>query len=62
MAEIVNLRRARKAKTRQREESLAAENRARHGAPLKLRKKAAEEKARGNLVIDRHKLDNNSDE
>jgi hypothetical protein len=41
MAEIINLRRARKAKARTEKEAVAAENRARHGRPAHERKLTA---------------------
>jgi hypothetical protein len=65
MGEIVNLRRARKTKERQSEETKAAANRAHHGTPTKVRKSAKAEQARVRHVIEAHKLDepeNNSND
>jgi len=55
MAEIVNLRRARKAKTRAADEVEAANNRAQHGVSEKLRtlNKARAEKDAGQLAAHR---------
>jgi hypothetical protein len=52
MAEIVNLRRARKAKSRADAEQKAAENRTRFG-----RSKAERESAKANTVLDTRRLD-----
>ena len=53
MAEIVNLRRARRAKARTDKEVVAAENRARHGRPAHERKLTAtlEEKRKHSLSL-----------
>ena len=53
MAEIVNLRRARRAKARTDKEAVAAENRARHGRPADERKLTAtlEEKRKHSLSL-----------
>jgi hypothetical protein len=58
MAEIVNLRRVKKAKARAEKSAQAEANRARHGTPKAVRDlaKVQEEKAKENL--DSHKLDN----
>lgn len=57
MAEIVNLRRARKAKARAEDDAKAQANRARHGVAKRLRNlaKARAEKERN--TADAHKLD-----
>lgn len=57
MSEIVNLRRARKAKARRDSEEKAAENRVRFGTPKELSAltKARSEKAAN--VLDSHRLD-----
>ena len=57
MAEILNLRRARKAKTRQSEETRAAANRVRHGTPKKLREAIKAETKRVAHTIEGHKLE-----
>ncbi|HEY5239368.1 MAG TPA: DUF4169 family protein [Rhizomicrobium sp.] len=56
MAEIVNLRRARKAKSRVAKETDAANNRAQHGVAKKVRalQKAKAEKSK--QLIDAHRL------
>jgi Domain of unknown function (DUF4169) len=56
MADIVNLKRARKAKVRSEKESAAAANRTKHGVakPIRDLAKAREEKAKHD--IDAHKL------
>lgn len=56
MAEIVNLRRTRKAKAREKEQQRAEDNRAKHGTPKALRDGAAAEKARAARAVDAHKL------
>jgi hypothetical protein len=57
MAEIVNLKRVKKAKARAEKDAQADANRARHGTPKALRDlaKARDEKAKENLEA--HKLD-----
>ena len=57
MAEIVNLRRVKKAKLRQEEETKAAEKRARFGTPPKLRKGVKAEKTRAERALDAHRID-----
>jgi hypothetical protein len=57
MAEIVNLKRVKKAKARAEKSAQADANRAKHGTPKAVRDlaKARDEKAKGNLEA--HKLD-----
>jgi hypothetical protein len=57
MAEIVNLRRVRKAKSRAQAEEIAAQNRARHGTSKATRSltKARSEKAAA--ILDSHRLE-----
>lgn len=58
MGDVVNLRRARKAKARNRGEKDAAANRIKHGTPKTSRTASAAEKARADRAIDSHKLEN----
>lgn len=57
MGEIVNLRRAKKAKGRAANEKQAAANRTNYGTPKKLRAQAEAEKRRVDERIDAHRLD-----
>lgn len=57
MGELVNLRRARKAKTRARAEETAAAKRAEYGTPKALQKATKTEKERADRKTDAHKLD-----
>jgi hypothetical protein len=57
MGEIVNLRRARKAQARCRDEDLAQENRIRHGLSKAERKRVEMTKAQAEKNLDGHKLD-----
>jgi len=57
MAEIVNLRRARKQKARDADAARAAENRARFGAPKPDRKQRSAEDARAARAHAGHKID-----
>lgn len=57
MGEIVNLRRARKSKERQSEETKAAANRAHHGTSKKFRKAQKAEQSRARHKLEAHKLD-----
>jgi hypothetical protein len=57
MGELINLRRAKKAKARSADEKTAAANRMHYGTPKKLRDKAAAEKSRAEHAIEAHKLD-----
>lgn len=56
MAEIVNLRRARKAKARASDDAKAAENRARFGRTREERERVDAEAALGLARLDGHKL------
>ncbi|RFC62618.1 DUF4169 family protein [Fulvimarina endophytica] len=56
MAEIVNLRRARKAKARSEREAAAAENRILHGLPGAVRSAEAARRERADQVLDGHRL------
>ncbi len=58
MGDIVNLRRARKIKARDRTEKNAAANRMKHGTPKALRVASAAAKARANRAVDSHKIEN----
>lgn len=57
MAEIVNLRLARKARQRNEKEALAAANRARFGQPKSLRSAVEDEAERARRGLDGHRLD-----
>ncbi len=62
MAEIVNLRQARKAKKRREAEVQAAENRVRFGRPGAERKRDAAEKELEARRLDGHRLDRDDDQ
>lgn len=57
MAEIVNLRRAKKAKARDAAQKRAQANRARHGTPKAERDRAAAENKRAARAADAHKME-----
>ena len=57
MAEIVNLRRARKAKVRDAKASEADANRTKHGIAKPVRELAKARKEKDAQVVDAHKLD-----
>ena len=57
MAEIVNLNRARKAKTKAQAEKTAANNRVKHGTPKALRKLSDAERRKVQAQIDAKRLD-----
>ena len=57
MVEIVNLRRARKAKERAEKEKTAEANRVLHGTPKHLRKLSEAEKAKAEQRLSGHHLD-----
>jgi hypothetical protein len=61
MAEIVNLKRAKKAKARAAAEEKAATNRTHHGTPKKLRDLAKARREKDTHTIDTHKLDDDTD-
>jgi hypothetical protein len=62
MAEIVNLKRAKKAKARADAEKTADANRAKHGTPKQLRKIAATESGRAIKALESHRLEQPSKE
>ena len=57
MAEVVNLRRARKTKARNQKEKAAADNRLRFGVAKRERDLAAARSEKASQEIDAHKLD-----
>ncbi len=57
MAEIVNFRRARKAKARAAAEEQAAENRARFGTSKRVRDMAGKEAEKAAITLDSHRLE-----
>jgi len=62
MAEIFNLRRARKAKARAEKDKAAAANRVAHGTPKALRKLDEARKDQVSQRLSGHKLENSSDD
>jgi hypothetical protein len=62
MAEIINLRRARKSKARQASEKIADANRIAHGAPKQDRLLAKARASKHQHDIDAHRLNSNKDE
>lgn len=58
MAEIVNLKRVKKAKARAAADEKAAANRVLHGTPKRLRKLADAEREKNAREADAHRLDN----
>lgn len=56
MAEIVNLRQARKKKARAEKAALADANRVKHGTPKSLRDRASAEKAKAESAHEGHRL------
>ncbi|MDQ0471484.1 DUF4169 family protein [Labrys wisconsinensis] len=56
MTTVVNLRSVRKAKAREARESLAAENRLKHGQPRAAREKAQAEQRLADEHLDGHRL------
>jgi hypothetical protein len=56
MAEIVNLRRARKAKARDEKEKAADANRVLHGTPKNMRDLAKAQRAKDDRNVDGHRL------
>jgi hypothetical protein len=61
MAEIVNLRRARKAKGRAEKEKTAEANRVLHGTPKALRNLQTARKDKADRGLSGHKLENEND-
>jgi hypothetical protein len=62
MAEIVNLRRARKAKERVEKDKTAQANRVAHGTPKALRNLAEARKDKADQALTGHKLENEKDD
>ena len=62
MAEIVNLRRARKAKARAEKEETAQANRVLHGTPKALRNLAEARKDKADQALSGHRLEKESDD
>ena len=62
MAEIVNLRRARKAKTRAEKEKAADANRVLHGTPKAVRKLSEAQKNKAEQRLADHRLEKNEDD
>ena len=62
MAEIFNLRRARKAKERTDKEKAAQANRVVHGTPKRLRKLSETEKDKAEQSLSGHRLENKDDD
>lgn len=57
MAEIINLRLARKRKARSDKTAIAEHNRQKHGVSTHIRKVAKAEKAKADIKVDAHFLD-----
>jgi hypothetical protein len=62
MAEIFNLRRARKAKQRAEKEKTAQANRVLHGTPKRLRKLSEAEKSNAERQLSGRRLEKNEDD
>ena len=62
MAEIVNLRRARKAKARSEKDKTAQANRVAHGTPKALRNLAELRKGKADQALSGHRLEKESDD
>ena len=58
MAELINLRRAKKAKVRAEKSAQADANRAKHGVAKPVRDLAKARDAKEKRIVDAHKLDN----
>ena len=61
MAEIINLRRARKGKARAEKDKAAEANRVLHGTPKQLRNLAQARKDKADQALSGHKLENEDD-
>lgn len=61
MAELINLRTARKRAKRQQDEQRASANRLAHGQPVHLRKLEAEKQAHASRNLDAHRIDTGDD-
>ncbi|MDO8875392.1 MAG: DUF4169 family protein [Pseudolabrys sp.] len=57
MAELVNLRTARKRASRQQEEARASANRLAHGQPKHARARAAAQQQQADHVLDQHRIE-----
>ena len=62
MAEIINLRRARKGKARAQKEKAAEANRVLHGTPKQLRNLAEARKDKADQALSGHKLEKGEDD
>jgi hypothetical protein len=62
MVEIINLRRARKAKAKAEKEKTAQSNRVLHGTPKSLRNLAEARKDNADRVLSGHKLENKDED
>ena len=62
MAELINLRRARKAKAKAEKEKTAQSNRVLHGTPKSLRNLAEARKDNADRVLSGHKLENKDED
>jgi hypothetical protein len=62
MAELINLRRARKAKTKADKEKTAEANRVLHGTPKALRNLAEARKDKADQALSSHKLEKDQDD
>ena len=62
MAELINLRRARKAKAKAEKEKTAQSNRVLHGTPKSLRNLAQARKDNADSVLSGHKLENKDED
>jgi hypothetical protein len=62
MAELINLRRARKAKERAQKEKVAEANRVLHGTPKHLRKLSEAEKSKAEQQLSGQRLEKNEDD
>ena len=62
MAELINLRRARKAKERAQKEKAAEANRVLHGTPKHLRKLSEAEKGKAEQQLSGQRLEKNEDD
>ena len=61
MSDVVNLRKARKARDRQEKKAQAADNRATHGVPKRLKTHAKAERERENRSHDGHRRPDDGD-
>ncbi len=61
MGDVINLRRARKARNRREKQARAAENRTAHGTPKALKTHAQAEHEREGRVLDSHRRSDDGD-